>query len=900
MDTQNKIIWPGWETVRVIGRGSFGTVYEIRRDILGDIERAALKHISIPVSEEEIISLQSEGMDAASITKTFREQLNDIVNEYKLMRRLNDCPYVVRCDDVQYIQKQDGFGWDIFIKMELLTPVTRLLGADTEITEDKVVALGKDISRALIRCREQNILHRDIKIQNIFVAEDGKYKLGDFGIARAKERTSTGTARVGTYDYMAPEIYWGKRYDKTADIYSLGMVMYWLLNNRRMPFLPQTEEAPRMQDRENARMRRLNGEKLPPPVNGSKRLQKIVLKCCAYKPEDRYRDPSDLLNDLLALTRKPVVKKAVPAKRARQAPESKNSLDPLPELTSKSEHVLQPEEEPKANPKKRSGWRIVWRIIGVIYLLIAIAVGIIVFQAKRESKEEDAWELNLGEFDNISELVRALNDIEISSRSEDDATVGISEIGTEENTIIVKLCDKSLRDSFTRIESGDTDSLTAYDQIIAFLPEYERRLERALEKSYPGIHVNVILMKDEYSDTVVAVAENRVIIYDLVNNIGTAPVGMTPIMNKSGYVQEPTPMPSLSEASTTVSLPSTGASTDPRNEEYKAAEDLLASGDKAHAAMAFYKLGDYKDSHERSFALWDQIAERHTVADEGRWVGLKSDGTVISEAIDSWAQDIHKWTDIAAVAAGHYITVGLKSDGTVVAVMDESYSSECDVSGWTDIVAIQASLNVVAGLRADGTVLIAGDEYLSSCVSDWTDIVALELYSTKAIYGVRADGTVVSNETMPWTSWNQDTYVPGEISDWTNIVSVSTSGVHTVGLKSDGTVVAIGYKHELQCDVSTWTDIVMIATGQTHTVGLRKNGTVITTLDPQVPAENFGQRNVSLWTDIVDIFAGRGYTVGLKADGSLVSAGNIGNPPNWTDIAIPKGATTHVSGGTVH
>lgn len=310
-----QVTWPGWETLRVIGRGSFGTVYAIRRSVAGDVEHAALKYLSIPASEDEIVNLQSEGMDSASITRTFREQLNDILNEYKLMRKLNECPNVVRCDDVQYVQKQDGFGWDILIRMELLTPITKQLAGQSEIPEEQVIALGKDLSRALIRCEENHILHRDIKPQNIFVSEDGKYKLGDFGIAKAKEKTGTDTARAGTSDYMAPEVYYGEHYDKTADIYSLGIVLYWLLNNRKMPFLPQSSTAPRLQEREDARMRRLKGEALPPPVNGSKELKRIVLKCCAFKPKDRYADANALLADMRALERIPRKNKSLKRKR---------------------------------------------------------------------------------------------------------------------------------------------------------------------------------------------------------------------------------------------------------------------------------------------------------------------------------------------------------------------------------------------------------------------------------------------------------------------------------------------------------------------------------------------------------------------------------------------------------
>ena len=304
MDNKTNITWPGWETVRVIGRGSFGTVYEIQRDIFGDIEKAALKHIPIPSSEEEIANFQNAGMDRERIIRNFRGQLNEIVKEYKLMRKLSDCPYVVNCDDLLYFERENGVGWDILMKMELLTPLTKVLRTRKEITEEEVIALGMDISRALLPCEKHNILHRDIKVQNIFVASDGRYKLGDFGIAKAKEKTGTDTARIGTYDYMAPEVYFGRHYDIRADIYSLGIVLYWMLNNRRMPFMPQTKELPRLQEREEARMRRLKGAELPMPVNGDPELNRIVLKCCAYQPEERYTTAAELIADLTAYQKK--------------------------------------------------------------------------------------------------------------------------------------------------------------------------------------------------------------------------------------------------------------------------------------------------------------------------------------------------------------------------------------------------------------------------------------------------------------------------------------------------------------------------------------------------------------------------------------------------------------------
>ena len=300
----NKNVWPGWETVRLIGRGSFGTVYEIQHEVFGDVERAALKHISIPQSDSEIDALRGEGLDGESITDTFKEQARDIVNEYKLMKKLNDCPNVVSCDDVAFVQQDDGYGWDIFIKMELLTPLLKRLGDGRDTPEAQVIALGKDMCRALCECRKYNIIHRDIKPQNIFASDAGLYKLGDFGIARTKTMTSTGTAKIGTYDYMAPEVFHAQRYGAGADLYSLGMVLYWLLNRRRCSFQPVEKQRLTLEDKETARKRRMDGEEIPAPAHGSEELKRIVLKACAFDPKDRYQSAEEMLRDLEALSGK--------------------------------------------------------------------------------------------------------------------------------------------------------------------------------------------------------------------------------------------------------------------------------------------------------------------------------------------------------------------------------------------------------------------------------------------------------------------------------------------------------------------------------------------------------------------------------------------------------------------
>ena len=292
-------LYPGWETVRKIGSGSFGAVYEIARTLPnGKTEKAALKVITIPQNEGDVEELYSSGYDDASITAHFKSYLADIVNEYSLMAEIKGHTNVVYCDDIRYIQHDNGFGWDIFIKMELLTPLMKV--KEPGAVEDTVKKLGADICSALVLCREKNIIHRDIKPQNIFVSEHGDYKLGDFGIAKTVEKTTGGT-KIGTYGYMAPEVYNNQPYGAAADIYSLGLVMYWLLNEHRLPFLPMPPKVPTSTENEQARLRRFRGEPIPAPKNGSEALKRIVLKACAYDPSDRYHTADEMLADLNAL-----------------------------------------------------------------------------------------------------------------------------------------------------------------------------------------------------------------------------------------------------------------------------------------------------------------------------------------------------------------------------------------------------------------------------------------------------------------------------------------------------------------------------------------------------------------------------------------------------------------------
>ena len=290
--------WPDWKIVKYLGGGAYGKVYEIERNTSGIQEKAALKIISRPKDESELEEDSQNGYDHESIMAKYTEILQDYINEYKLMKELQGQSNIVSCDDFALEKNPNGIGGKIYIRMELLTPLQKVT-KERLLSEKEVIKLGKDICKALILCENKNIIHRDIKPDNVMISPFGDYKLGDFGVSKVMSHTTGGTM-TGTEGYIAPEVLHMEKYGKEVDIYSLGIVMYWLLNNRRMPFIEATGKLTPSKANE-ASMRRYQGEKIPAPQNGSARLKQIVLKACEYRPKDRYTSAQDMYDALNSL-----------------------------------------------------------------------------------------------------------------------------------------------------------------------------------------------------------------------------------------------------------------------------------------------------------------------------------------------------------------------------------------------------------------------------------------------------------------------------------------------------------------------------------------------------------------------------------------------------------------------
>ena len=302
-------VWPDYVLGRELGHGSFATVYEARRRDGVAATPSAIKVIPVPTSENEVEELRMEGLTGNRTHEYFQSVVDDYKREIKLMDALRTDPHVVNIEDYKVYKVPDEMLWYIFIRMPRLTPLrVEMEKWPEEELEDRVVRLGTDLCKALESCQRYRIIHRDIKPENIFVTPQGDFRLGDFGVARNLGQTTRGLSRKGTPNYMAPELYKGEiiqdfRVASLVDQYSLGMVLYYAANGMCLPFYPRDQQVISADTRDAAFLRRINGDKLPPPEKVSRGLQKVILRALCYKPEERYATPEEMRKALEEYTR---------------------------------------------------------------------------------------------------------------------------------------------------------------------------------------------------------------------------------------------------------------------------------------------------------------------------------------------------------------------------------------------------------------------------------------------------------------------------------------------------------------------------------------------------------------------------------------------------------------------
>ena len=309
--------WESWEIEREIGVGGFGIVYEARYH--GTVpKKSAIKIIQIPQNKTQLESFRIKaGHNLFSINSLVKTNYESVMEEIAALERFGSHPNIVHLED--YKEQTGVFpGTNIrqytaYMRMELLQPIQSHF-LYSRLDEKTVLQMGCDISNALMTIESyktkdgKRVFHRDVTPENILIAEtpDGRirFKLSDFGIIRkTSEFFTTQITKIGKKFYIAPEIIQSNTASSSIDVYSLGMTLYYFLNDNLWPFVSKEDLADPDAMRKAEAIRVGGKESVPRPKNASEELSAIVLKAIAYKPEDRYQSASEMRDALLEYQR---------------------------------------------------------------------------------------------------------------------------------------------------------------------------------------------------------------------------------------------------------------------------------------------------------------------------------------------------------------------------------------------------------------------------------------------------------------------------------------------------------------------------------------------------------------------------------------------------------------------
>ena len=294
-------VFGDWYTETQLGSGTDGKAFTIvRTDETGKKHRAVLKTIRVGDYRNEKKSFNTLGEQPQRPTREERQHqkiIRNITENIDIIRQADGGKHFVRYEEWEKRQTSDGKGTLILIRLEEMRSLADLL-AQFSLTRDETLRLGISVCRSLIRCRDFGYIYPNLKPENILFDRKGVCKLGDFGSFSCLEPAKSSIAYKRTQYYAAPEYIVSGKINCTADTYSLGLVLYTLINRGRLPFTEPYPQELSIGSFDRSRECRIAGEAFPKPALFDEDLCRIIGKACARRPEDRYLSPKQMLQDL--------------------------------------------------------------------------------------------------------------------------------------------------------------------------------------------------------------------------------------------------------------------------------------------------------------------------------------------------------------------------------------------------------------------------------------------------------------------------------------------------------------------------------------------------------------------------------------------------------------------------
>ena len=294
-------VFGSWYTQSQLGSGTDGKAFTIvREDETGKKQRAVLKTIRVGDYRNEKKSFNTLGDQPAKPSKEERlhqKIIRNITENIDIIRQADGGKHFVKYEEWERRQTSDGKGTLILIRLEEMRSLADLL-SQFSLTRDETLRLGISVCRSLIRCRDFGYIYPNLKPENILFDRKGVCKLGDFGSFSCLEPAKSSVAYKRTQYYAAPEYITTGKINCTADTYSLGLVLYTLINRGRLPFMEPYPQELTIGSFDRSKENRIAGVAFPQPALPDDDLCRIIGKACAYRPEDRYLSPKQMLQDL--------------------------------------------------------------------------------------------------------------------------------------------------------------------------------------------------------------------------------------------------------------------------------------------------------------------------------------------------------------------------------------------------------------------------------------------------------------------------------------------------------------------------------------------------------------------------------------------------------------------------
>lgn len=287
-----------WYVDKQLGNGTDGKVFSIYREKYdGTKETAVMKMLRLGENRNERKTFNLNGEKESQSEEKFDKIINKITKSIETVKKADNGKFFIKYEDLELRNASDGKGRLILIKLEEGKSLAQVLKGFS-FTLEETYRLGINVCQALQKCRTFDYIYPNLKPENILFDKEGRCKIGDFGSFSCLEPAKTSISYKRTQYYMAPELIKTGNINCTCDTYSLGLILYMLTNRGRLPFTEPYPMDVTVNSLNEATSRRMKGEKLPKPALASEQIWKIIKKACAFRPNDRYFTPEQMLSDL--------------------------------------------------------------------------------------------------------------------------------------------------------------------------------------------------------------------------------------------------------------------------------------------------------------------------------------------------------------------------------------------------------------------------------------------------------------------------------------------------------------------------------------------------------------------------------------------------------------------------